>query len=548
MSAGDEQGPLDAASSRRLFLARMVALSAGATGAAVLPGVAQAAPAGPGAAGAGGAGTSVPDVAASAADLADPASLTVAQAATAIRRGTLTSTALVRACLERIEAYDATYQAFNTVLADAALARARRLDRRRSTSPLHGIPLAVKDNYFTKGVLTTANSFVFADFVPPYDATAVTRLLRAGGVVVGKTQMGPLATTRATTPAGVVTTLNAWAPADPDVSPSGSSSGSATATATGMALSSTGTQTGGSITGPAEAQGLTGLKPTMGRVSLRGIIPLSYTRDHPGPIARDAMDAAIMLTAMAGPDPEDFRTQGLPALPDLVRAATPVRRSGRVVLRRRTRIGVQPDYLTAAGDVLAARRAYLDRLASIPGATVVEVPFPDEWALLTGSAFNNVRLPERSEPFLPWLREDLRLFGVSLLGWLGGLVLSGDEYLKGQRAKTVLFERVMDQVFGACDVVVQTGPVPFDIIGLPEIAFPIGFTTASADTPALPVGTILGGQPYAEDRLLEVVAAYPATTDWHRRRAPRPPTGATVRRAPAAPRTLTALEAAELAQ
>ncbi|RJK96392.1 amidase [Vallicoccus soli] len=547
MTATDDRTPegLDAGSSRRLFLARLAALSAaGATGATVLPGVAQAAPA---------PASSAPDVAASAAELADPASLTVGQAATAIRGGRLTSQALVRACIERIAAHDGTYRAFNTVLADEALARAKQLDRRRPKSPLHGIPLAIKDNYFTEGVLTTANSFIFADFVPPYDATAVARLEGAGGVVVGKTQMGPLATSRATTPAGVVTTLNAWAPANPDISPAGSSSGSATATAVGMALSSIGTQTGGSITGPAEAQGLTGLKPTMGRVSLHGIIPLTYTRDHPGPIARDAMDAAIMLTAMAGPDPSDFRTLGLPALPDLVRAATPVRRGGTTALRRRTRIGVQPDFLAVEGEVLAARQAYLAQLASIPGATVVEVPFPDEWELLTGSAFNNVRLPERAEPFLPWLKEDLRLFGVSVLAWLGGLVLSGDEYLKGQRAKTVLFERTMDQVFEACDVVVQTGPVPFDILGLPEIAFPIGFTAAAGSTPALPVGTILGGQPYAEDRLLEVVAAYQAVTDWHTRRAPLPPTGrAEARRAPAERSAgtlrLDALEAARQAQ
>lgn len=327
----------------------------------------------------------------------------------------------------------------------------------------------------------------------------------------------------------------------PDVDPGGSSTGSATATAIGMALSSVGTQTGGSITAPSNAQGLTGLKPTMGRVSLHGIVPLTFTRDHPGPLARDAMDCAIMLSAMAGRDPADFRTLGLPGLPDLTRAATPVRQGGRSAMRRRTRIGVRPDFLaTTDREEAAARRAYLDALAGVRRATVVEVQLPAEWDLLTGTSFNNVRLPERTEPFRDYLRKDLRLFGVSVLSWLGGLLLSGDEYLTGQRAKVVLFERVMDEIFGACDVVVQTEPVPFDIIGLPEIAFPIGMRAATGTTPTLPIGTILGGQPYAEDRLLEVVATYQDVTDWHRRRPELPPAPAatpdgsrTPRRAPA---------------
>jgi hypothetical protein len=130
-------------------------------------------------------------------------------------------------------------------------------------------------------------------------------------------------------------------------------------------------------------------------------------------------------------------------------------------------------------------------------------------------------LPERSEPFRPYLRTDLRGFGVSVTGWLQGALLGADEFVTGQRAKLRLLEDVLDTVFRRCDVVVQTGPVPFDILGLPELALPIGFTPAG-----VPVGTILGGQPYAEDRLLAVAAAYQATTDWHRRRPANPPGGA----------------------
>jgi Asp-tRNA(Asn)/Glu-tRNA(Gln) amidotransferase A subunit family amidase len=475
--------------------------------------------------------------------------LTLAEAAALIRQGDLVPSDLVQAYLSRIEAYDGTYMAYNLVTNNAAQVEARALADEPNRGPLHGIPLAIKDNYFTAGVRTTANSHIFADFVPGYDATSWARLKASGAVLMGKTQMGPLATSRATTPDGENTTLNAWAPNDSTVSPGGSSSGSATAIAAGLATCSTGTQTGGSITGPSMAQGLTGLKPTMGRVSLHGIIPLTYTRDHPGPIARDAMDAAIMLQAMAGPDPLDPRTAGQPELGDLVRAATPFELRGRPHVRWGTTVGVTPGYLDVpdppseqdlaqmdlrqraarlrghdhAVASIASRREMLAKLEE-GGARVVEVEMPQDWDTLTSRSFNNVRLPERSEPFLRYLKEDVRLFGVSLSPWVNGLLLSGTEYLRGQRAKMLLLERVLDQLFAQCDVVVQTEPFPFDMIGLPLIAFPIGFESQSSDV-SRPVGAMLGGQPYAEDRLLAVAAAYQALTDWHLRRPEAPDGG-----------------------
>ncbi|WP_432939440.1 amidase [Kribbella sp. CA-253562] len=510
---------MDARVDRRSFLYRASALAAAtAVGSVALPAVAHAGPS----------SSTTPalvDVPARPEAITDVSELTIAEAATLIRKGRLTPEQLLAAYLDRISAYDDVYQAFNLVLADEALARARALGRTRGGA-LHGIPLAIKDNYYTRGIPTTANSYLFQKFEPPFDATAVRRLTAAGGIVLGKTQMGPLATTRATTPDGRITTVNAWTPADPRTEPGGSSSGSATAVAARLATSSVGTQTGGSITAPSNAQNLTGLKPTMGRVSLYGIVPLSYTRDHPGPLARDAMDAAIMLTAMAGEDPADPRTQGLPPVPDLITAATPVVRSRKVRMRWRTRIGVIPGYTSGTSEAAAARRTALDTLAGIEGLQIVDVTLPDEWDVLTNSAFNNVRLPERSEPFLPMLRSDLRGFGVSVMGWLQGAMLGANEYLIGQRAKVVLLQRVLDDLFEQCDVVVQTSPNPFDAIGLPELALPIGFTTAG-----VPIGTILGGKPFGEDRLLAVAAAYQAVTDWHHRRPadPAPTAGAVLR-------------------
>ncbi|REF01163.1 aspartyl-tRNA(Asn)/glutamyl-tRNA(Gln) amidotransferase subunit A [Thermomonospora umbrina] len=521
--------PMSRTVSRRLFLARTGAVTATTAAVTALPtGPARATrpPA-----------LRMPDVPVRKAALDDPAEATLAEAATLLRGRRLTSVELTRAYLDRIAKHDSAYQAYVTVLADRALAAARRADRLR-TGPLSGLPLIIKDNVFTAGVRTTANSFIFETFVPDHDATVVARLTGAGAIVLGKGQMGPLATTRATTPDGRITTVNAWTPANPAVDPGGSSTGPATAVAGRLAASSIGTQTGGSIVLPSNQQNLTGLKPTMGRASIYGIVPLSFTRDHPGPLARDAMDAAIMLSVMAGPDPRDPRTLGLPRVPDLVRAATPVRRGGRPALRRATRVGVPEDYLTTSNtQVLALRRDFLTTLGKIPGVRLVDVAHPADWGLLTG-AFNDARLAERTEPFRPFLQKDLRLFGVSVLSWLGGLMLSGDEWITAQRAKAHLLGEVLDGVLEKADVVLQTGPVPFDILGLPEIGFPIGFTSAG-----VPVGTILGGGPYEEDRLLEVAAAYQAVTDWHWRR-PADPSPA-VAAARSAPPRIDAVTAAE---
>lgn len=494
--------PLDRRIDRRAFVRSMAAVTAGG---AVL--AAEAAPA----------RVRVADV-----ELRDDAprdltELTAAEAATLIRRRRISPVELVDAHLERIERFDSTYLAFNLVLAERARARARQLERRRPTGPLHGVPIAIKDNFHTAGIRTTANSYIFEAFVPAEDATCVSRLTQAGAIVIGKTQMGPLATTRATTPDGLVTTVNAWTPHTPAYDPGGSSSGSATATAARLACSSIGTQTGGSITNPSNRQALTGLKPTLGRTSLRGIIPLSYTRDHAGPLARDARDAALLTQVMAGPDPRDPRTLGLPEVPDLQRAALP--RGGRV--RYPTTLGVPPDYTSGDTPAAAARRAMLDRFADL-GVDVRPIALPAEFDLLTGSAFNNVRLPERTEELLEPLRRDLKLFGVSLNGWMQGLFLGGETWIVGQRAKLVLLRRILDDLFAQCDAVLQTSPIPFDIVGLPEIAFPIGFERHAESGRDVPIGAIVGAQPYAEDRLLALAGAYQAVTDWHLRRPDDP--------------------------
>ncbi|TVP43142.1 MAG: amidase, partial [Gemmatimonadales bacterium] len=317
-------------------------------------------------------------------------------------------------------------------------------------------------------------------------------------------------------------------------SPGGSSSGSATGVAARMVTTAVGTQTGGSITVPASSQGLTGLKPTMGRVSLRGVIPLTYTRDHPGPIARDARDAALMLQVMAGPDPADPRTLGLPPVPDYLTAATPVPGPAHgdgppgATIRWPTRLGIPPGWADVDGPAGERRRRFLASMEE-GGVTVVDVPPPTGWAELSSGIFNAGRLPERSEPFLPWLRQDVRLFGVTLSSWIQGLLLSGDEYVKAQRGRLALLRLALDSVFHQCDAVVQGNHVPFDMIGLPLVTFPIGFREAGEGGGgfggALPEGILVGAPPFGEERLLSLAALWQARSGHHLRRPSDPAAG-----------------------
>jgi Asp-tRNA(Asn)/Glu-tRNA(Gln) amidotransferase A subunit family amidase len=450
-----------------------------------------------------------------------PEALTAWEVGVRIREGGLSVSELVDVLLARADALDPLFLAYNDRMDALVRSEARRQDEviaREGVGALadrllFGVPVGIKDNVYVVGARTTANSHMFRDFRPTFDATLVTRIREAGGIPFAKTQMGPLATTRATTPDGAVTTVNAWAPRSPGVSPGGSSSGSATAVAGRLVPVAMGTQTGGSITAPALAQGLTGLKPTMGRISLHGVIPLTYTRDHPGPIARDARDAALLLQAMAGPDPADPRTLGLPQVPDYLTAATPTESGS---MRWPTRLGIPPGWADGDAPRAHARQRFLETVER-GGVSVVEVVPSDLWNTLSSGLFNAARLPERAEPFLEWLREDVRLFGVTLGSWVQGLFLSGDEVLKAHRARFALLQLTLDEIFGQCDLVVQGNHVPFDMIGLPLMAFPVGMGANG-----IPEGIMIGGPPFAEERLLALAALWQSQSDVHRARPDEP--------------------------
>ena len=230
----------------------------------------------------------------------------IAELAPRIAAGAVSPLALTEAALARIEARDGALNAFMTVTADAALEAARAAEAEiaagRHRGPLHGVPLAVKDLFATEGVRTTGGSKLLGDWVPDHDAAAVERLKQAGAVLLGKTSMHELAYGTTSDNAHYGPVRNPW---DAACHPGGSSGGSAAAVAAGLAFGALGSDTGCSIRQPAACCGIVGLKPTFGRVSKFGALPLSWSMDHVGPMTRSVADAALMLQVLAGPDPRD---------------------------------------------------------------------------------------------------------------------------------------------------------------------------------------------------------------------------------------------------
>ncbi|HEX9029097.1 MAG TPA: amidase, partial [Anaerolineales bacterium] len=243
----------------------------------------------------------------------DTAYLTITQASELIRKGELSPVDLTQAYLERIASLDPQVNSYITITADQALEQARQaeveIQRGQDRGPLHGIPLALKDLYETRGVRTTAGSRFFADYVPEADAATVQKLHEAGAVLLGKLNMHEIALGVTNNNPHYGPCRNPWAL---DRSPGGSSGGSGAALAAGLCLGSLGSDTGGSIRIPASLCGVVGLKPTTGRISGRGLIPLSRNLDHPGPMGRCVRDAALLLETLAGYDPADPYSVNIP--------------------------------------------------------------------------------------------------------------------------------------------------------------------------------------------------------------------------------------------
>lgn len=455
--------------------------------------------------------------------------LTIAEAAAGLRRKQFSSVDLTEACLERSATLDGQLHSFITVTAERARADARRAEAEfaagKIRGPLHGIPIAIKDLYLTKGIRTTCHSAVLEHWIPDRDATAVEKLEAAGTVLLGKLGMHEFAFGGPSVDAPFPAVRNPWNPAH---IPGGSSSGSGAALAAGFCYGALGSDTGGSIRTPAAHCGIVGLKPTYGRVSRFGVVPLSWSLDHAGPMARSVEDCAILLQAIAGRDPRDPASANAP-VPDFQAGLREGAKNLRVGVPR---AGWFDENLGVDAETERLFNQALEVLKSL-GAAIVD---------LDGKPFAQARLANQtillSEAYAyheKTYQNTPTKFGSSVRRrMLEGAFLSAADYLSAQRARAVLNGRIcanFDRVdvfavptvarppdaFDALDPNEQnlrpSFTHPFNLTGLPAISVPCGFTSEN-----LPVGLQIAARPFEESTALRAAYAYEQATEWHKRR------------------------------
>lgn len=459
--------------------------------------------------------------------------LTIMEASRLIQCGEVYPTELVRAFLERTDRLNPRLNAFITLTPELALADARRAEqalRRRAsavgrqTSPLCGIPLALKDLYETRALLTTAGTKFLAGYIPAEDAVVLQKLKRRHAALIGKTNMHEIAL-------GVTNVNPYYGPArnpwDSERISGGSSGGSAVALAAGLCAGSLGSDSGGSIRIPASLCGIVGLKPTYGRVSLRGVIPLSWSSDHAGPMGRTVLDTAVLLQAIAGYDSLDPSSITPQPLPDFLSKIDRGVQGWRVAL--------------AAGDYFEHSDPQVRRAVYAAAQVFVELGAQVEETLLPGlreaaqanglivtseaAAYHRQRLAERPQDF-----------GQDVLTRLqSGAAYTSTEYALARRTQSLL-RRQFDAFFDHWDILLlPTTPVaaplivgpdaveqarlltrytaPFNLTGLPAISLPCGFNDQG-----LPVGLQIVGRSWHEAHLLRAASAYEQATPWHARR------------------------------
>ena len=455
----------------------------------------------------------------------DLTQLTIAEARKRIAARTLSPVDLTRAYLDRIEKLNPRVNAYITVTADAALAQARALEAEvaagRSRGPLHGIPLALKDNIDTAGVLTTAASAVYAQRVPNADAPVVTKLRDAGAVLLGKLNMHEFAYGGTCVVSHYGPVHNPW---NLDVVPGGSSGGSAAATAARLCAGALGTDTAASIRFPAACCGVVGLKATHGLASIRGIVPLSEMHDHVGPIAHSVEDCALIMDAISGFDPLD------PVSIRVERAAL-AGSIGDSVGKLKIGVPRAPFFQGLDPEVASAVDQALDQLKRMTAASS-DVALPDVGYAYTvlGAETYEYHAKMVADPAKRALYSPITLMRIE-----SGKGTSADDYIAARRRMTIARNTIAD-LFTNVDVLVtptfmRTPPtiaaslasppdesvmirntLPFDVLGLPTISVPCGFTRAG-----LPIGVQITGPRLGEARVYALAHAYEQATDWHKR-------------------------------
>ncbi|HWK44108.1 MAG TPA: amidase [Stellaceae bacterium] len=457
-----------------------------------------------------------------------PDYLTLAEAAHLIERRELSPVELVRSRLDRIAALDDRLHSFLLTVPEAALAAARMAEAEISAGtyrgPLHGIPIGLKDIFDTAGVATTGNSRVLIDRVPTRDATSVARLSAAGAISLGKLTTHEFAFGGPSFDLPWPPARNPW---NTDHFTAGSSSGTAAAVAAGLILGGTGSDTGGSIRGPAALTGLAGLKPTYGLISRFGVLPLAQSLDHVGPMAWTTEDCALLLQALAGHDPEDPASVSVP-IPDY--------RAGLTGDLRGLRIGVIRHFFEAdnkvSPDSLTAIDAALDVFRGL-GASLGEVtlsPLNDYAAcgyiimIAEAYAVHEANLKTRFTDFGEIFRDRM----------VQAAALSAADYIQAMRRRRQLIAEYTAATTGFDLVITAAAPgpapridqvpkfapadrpsftMPFNITGLPALTVCCGFGDGD-----LPLGLQIVGRPFDEATVLRAGDAYEKATAWRARR------------------------------
>jgi len=462
--------------------------------------------------------------------------LTATQLSKLIETKEVSPVEATEAYLDRIEEVDPKLNSYITITGEQALDAARQAEQEIATGmhrgPLHGVPVAVKDQFNTAGILTTGGSSILKDNIPTDDATVITNLKKAGAVLLGKLNMSEFAMAEIYNhPYG--TPRNPW---DLERNPGTSSSGSGAATAASLCATSLGEDTGGSIRGPANFSGLVGLRPSHGRVSRHGVLGGSWSMDTVGPISRSVEDAAITLQAIAGHDSKDTYSWDVP-VPDYRAALTGDIRGIRlgVIQERMDSPNLDPEFRETVAEAIGMMG---ELGASVEDTSIPHAPNAGALTMsILGVEWANLHRP-MFEPHIDYLDHNNRI------RFLTGSIIPAQYYYKAQKLRAVLRHQILDALEKVDVLVLPTGPItappvesvpgiqskehaltglagrisftgPFNLAGTPAISVPCGFSTAG-----MPMGLQIVGRPFAEGTVLKVAHAYEQNTEWHNRRAP----------------------------
>ena len=476
-------------------------------------------------------------------------SLTISEARDLLDRKKISVKDLVRSICERIDAVEDRVKAFITVKEDNALKTAEEVQGKIGKEPrsLLGIPIAIKDNICTKDILTTCSSKILFNFIPPYESTVTSRLIEQGYILIGKANMDEFAMGSSTENSGFHVTRNPW---DMESAPGGSSGGPAAAVAADECIAALGSDTGGSIRQPAAFCGVTGLKPTYGRISRYGLVAFASSLDQIGPITKNVRDSAILMNIISGHDPLDSTSVPLP-VPDFTAVL------GQDI--KGLKIGVPKEYFIEGIDreVEVLVKDAIKRLELL-GAIPVEVSLPHTgyaiaayYIIATSEASSNLARydgmkyglrTEGKDLIDTYMKTRANGFGAEVKRriMLGTYALSAGYYeayyKKAQQVRT-LIKQDFEKVFKEVDVfITPTSPTPafklgektedplqmylsdiftisVNLAGVPGISIPCGFTTNN-----MPVGMQIIGKHFDEESILKVAFAYEQSTEWHKRR------------------------------